>query len=185
MNKILKVLAISLCALTLVVGSIATTLAYLSMKTDSKQNTFTAGDVNITLTQTNAANEFTLVPGKTYAVDPKVTVAANSVDCWLFIKIDETLADGVNFADYLTYGVIDGWTELENGVYYRKVTSSNADQSFGVIASNTVTAVADRTKAEYNALSSKSFKLDFTAYAIQADGFGAVEAAWAEAKTLG
>ena len=54
MKKFYKVLTIALCAAMLVAGSIAGTLAYLSMKTETKANTFTAGDINIELKQNTA-----------------------------------------------------------------------------------------------------------------------------------
>ncbi|MBR2325698.1 MAG: SipW-dependent-type signal peptide-containing protein [Clostridia bacterium] len=179
MKKFYKVLTIALCAAMLVAGSIAGTLAYLSMKTDTKANTFTAGDINIELGQENELNASKMVPGKTYTVDPVVTVKANSEDCWLFIKIEKT----ADFDEFLNYTVDDGWTLLEAGVYYREVGATATDTDFAVIKGNTVTANANRTKGEYDALSA-NLDLKFTAYAVQFFGFDTAADAWTEAQEL-
>ena len=191
-KKLIKVLAITLCAVALVTGSIAATVAYLAMKTAPVQNTFTAGDINITLDA--AALDFKMVPGQTYTVAPTVTVTANSEKCYLFVKFDEVFPEvqdpdfTLTFADYLTYSVAtgeDGWKALagEDGVYYRVVETPNNDTAFDVTA--TVTAVSARTKEDYKALNDQQPKLNVTAYAVQFVGMADAAAAWAQAKTLG
>ena len=179
MKKFYKVLTIALCAAMLVAGSIAGTLAYLSMKTETKANTFTAGNINIELEQATALDTSKMVPGMTYTVDPVVTVKANSEKCWLFIKIEKT----ANFDTFLNYAMADGWTSLENGVFYRQVNATDADVEFDVIKDDTVTAKADCTKAQYDSLSA-NLDLNFTAYAVQFFNFGTAEAAWTEAQEL-
>jgi hypothetical protein len=180
MNKFLKVLVVTLCAVLLVVGSVAATLAYLTMKTAPVQNTFTAGDISITLEQTKVLNTHKMMPGMEYDVDPVVTVEKDSESCWLFIKIDKT----TGFDTYLTYTLVDGWIELEPGVYYRQVAATtDAAKEFHVIAGDKVYA-KDCTKDQYNALSGQPLNLDFTAYAVQRVGFDTAAAAWTEAQTL-
>ena len=184
MNKFLKVLLIMLCAVVLVVLSVAGTLAYLSMKTATVTNTFTAGDISITLKQTNNSNSYTIVPGQGYKVDPVVTVAKDSEDCWLFVKIDTD----ANFGSFFTYTIADGWTALDAtnhpGVYYRKATSITANTSFDIIKSNSIAVIADVTKANLNDLGNASLGMNFTAYAVQLHGFDTVAAAWAIAEAL-
>ena len=182
MKKFYKVLTIALCAAMLVAGSIAGTLAYLSMKTDTKANTFTAGNINIELEQATALDTSKMVPGMTYTVDPVVTVKANSEKCWLFIKIEKT----ANFDTFLNYEMADGWTALDplkDDVFYRVVDATVADTEFAVIKNNTVTADADCTKAQYDSLSA-NLDLNFTAYAVQFFGFDTAAAAWTEAQEL-
>ena len=188
MKKFYKVLTFALCAAMLVAGSIAGTLAYLSMKTDTKANTFTAGNINIELEQATALDTSKMVPGMTYTVNPVVTVKANSEKCWLFIKIEKT----ANFDTFLEYEMADGWTplkdspedSLEDGVFYRVVDATATDTDFAVIEDNTVTADANCTKAQYDGLSA-NLDLNFTAYAVQFVGFNDKAAAWTEAKKLG
>ena len=179
MKKFYKVLTIALCAAMLVAGSIAGTLAYLSMKTETKANTFTAGNINIELEQATALDTSKMVPGMTYTVDPVVTVKANSEKCWLFIKIEKT----ANFDTFLNYAMADGWTLLENGVYYREVGATDADVEFAVIENDTVTANANCTKAQYDSLSA-NLDLNFTAYAVQFFNFDNAAVAWTEAQKL-
>ena len=187
MKKFYKVLTIALCAAMLVAGSIAGTLAYLSMKTDTKANTFTAGNINIELEQATALDTSKMVPGMTYTVNPVVTVKANSEKCWLFIKIEKT----ANFDTFLDYTVDDGWTplkdspedSLEDGVYYREVGATTADTEFAIIENNTVTADATLTKEDYDDLIA-NLDLNFTAYAVQRVGFDTAAAAWIEAQKL-
>ena len=71
----------------LVVGG---TLAYFTDKSGPKENTFTVGNVGITLTEDkwNAEADHTLVPGKFYAKDPTITVNAGSQNAYVFLKLD-------------------------------------------------------------------------------------------------
>ena len=193
MKKLMKIVAIVACAAILVAGSVAGTFAWLAMKTESITNTFTAGDIEITLeetkgTQGNSVNNrsFKMGPGQTIEKDPTVTVEANSEACWLFVKIEES----TNFDDYLTYAMAAGWTELNgvSGVYYREVDESNSKQEFEVIKDNLLTANKDATKAMYDTLGKESGDpvptLTVTAYAIQKVGFATAAAAWEEVSTL-
>ena len=184
MSKLLKALVIVLCAVALVGGSVAGTLAFLSMKTAPVTNTFTSGNINISLQQATfttkdpADQSMTMLPGKVYSANPVVTVYAGSESCWLFIKIEETIADTVNaategdgghtafteptFRDYLDYTVNTGWTAVASapGVYYRQVTlNSSDDQSFAIITDNKITAKTTCTKAQYDRLGGKNLNM--------------------------
>ena len=185
MNKFLKVIAIVLCAATLVVASVAATVAYLTMKTSTVQNTFTSGNIKIELKQESQLDSSKMVPGQEFRVDPKVTVYKESESCYLFIKIEKS----ANFDTFLSYEVADGWTELTDGsgVYYREVNYNAADdaenQVFDVIADNTITAKSDCTKGDYDGLTDE-LNLKFTAYAVQKVGFDTAADAWVEAQKL-
>ena len=67
-------------------------VAWLTDTTGSVVNTFTVGDINITLEEsgTNPVGEKTyqVIPGDVKDKDPKVTVVAGSEACYLFVKVD-------------------------------------------------------------------------------------------------
>lgn len=160
----------ALLAVTLLVGSaIGGTLAWLTSKSDSLVNTFTIGNVAITLEETTG-NDYKVTPGVPVAKDPKVTVTAGSEACWVFVEIQES----ENWPDGLTYEPAAGWTPLtsEAGVYYRDVASNpTQNQDFYVLAGDDkhpngiVKVDEDITSLDANT------KLTFTAYAIQQEGF--------------
>lgn len=173
-KKLTTVLAIVL----VVALSVAGTYAYLTDKTGPVVNTFTVGNVNIDLTE-STGGFYKMVPGTTIGKDPKVTVKENSEDCWLFVKVEKS----ANFDSFLTYDMANGWTKLEEGVFYRPVEAGAADQDFAVLANNTVTVKPGVTKAMMDGLTDATRPtLTFTAYACQADGFTSAAAAWDEVK---
>ena len=100
-----KTLAL-LLALVLVFGAaVGGTIAYLTDTTGPVTNTFTVGNIDIDLDETKT--DFKMVPGCDIAKDPVVTVDANSEDCWLFVRIDESS----NLKDFISYAVAEGWTQ--------------------------------------------------------------------------
>lgn len=172
----------ALLAVTLLVGSaIGGTLAWLTSKSDSLVNTFTIGNVAITLEETTG-NDYKVTPGVPVAKDPKVTVTAGSEACWVFVEIQES----EDWPDGLTYEPAAGWTPLtsEAGVYYRDVASnSSQNQDFYVLAGDDkhpngmVKVDEDITSLDANT------KLTFTAYAIQKEGIKTAEDAWDKLNT--
>ena len=170
---------VALLSLVLLLGcSLGGTLAWLADSTGPVTNTFTVGDIDITLVETT--EDYKIVPGVNIAKDPKVTVKANSEACWLFVKIEES----ANWPDELTYAVATGWEELEGGVYYRQVGASEKAQEFyvlageGVYANGMVTVSDTLTKSELQELASNNPTLTFTAYAVQQEGVANAETAW-------
>jgi len=179
-------------ALVLIVGAvIGTTLAYLT-DTESVKNTFTVGNIEITLTETTGA-EYKMIPGQPITKNPVVTVDDTSEACWLFVKMDEAItpqttdssySGGKSFDDFLTYTMADGWIELDAtnhpGVYYREVTDSDVDQPFVVLKDDTVSVLPEVTKAMMDHLTNANANptLTVTAYAIQKAGFNTAAAAW-------
>lgn len=171
-----KTLALVLALTLLVAGVVGGTLAWLTDQTAEVKNTFTVGDINIGLTETTA--DYKMVPGNTIAKDPTVTVKANSEACWLFVKV----TGSTNLKDFITYAIAEGWTALSgvDGVYYREVPASAADQTFSVLADNAVTVKSDVTKTMLETAKTDAPTLTFKAYAIQKDHFATADAAWAE-----
>lgn len=185
--------------------TIGGTLAWLMDTTDPVQNTFTSGDVDITLTETPNTNitdddetndswSAQMIPGNTYAKDPKVTVigATDAVDCWLFVKVEEK-GNAQTYLDYdFTFNNEDsGWTKLETStsesttttVWYREVTASTQDRSWYLLdgkqeyANGFVEVDATAVTKETVDTAAKA-ELVFTAYAAQKDN-RTVEEAWA------
>ena len=95
-----KAMLMTLCAIILVVATVFGTMAYLT-STDKVDNTFTVGNVKITLDEakvdtdgspvTGAArvkeNSYKLMPGHTYTKDPTIHVDAASEDCFIRAKV--------------------------------------------------------------------------------------------------
>lgn len=169
-----KTLALVLALTLLVAGVVGGTLAWLTDRTAEVKNTFTVGDINIGLTETTT--DYKMVPGNTIAKDPTVTVKANSEACWLFVKVTES----ENLDTFITYAIAEGWTKLQDGVYYREVPASAADQTFSVLAGNTVTVKSDVTKTMLKTAKTDAPTLTFKAYAVQKDNVASASDAWAK-----
>lgn len=170
-------------ALVLALGcAVGGTIAWLTKTTDPVTNTFTYGNIDITLTETERT--YKIVPGQKIDKDPKVTVVGGSEACWLFVKVEEKdwpVFDGVRKANYT---IANGWTELTSAasgntkVYYREVANTAADQVFQVLANDEVTVSNTLTKGEIETVKDKTPTLTFTAYAVQKDGIATPELAW-------
>lgn len=206
-GKVLTIVLVVTLSVCCVVGG---TVAWLTAETEPVINTFTYGDINITLEETdmkpigeNGApvtgneavdhyeKEFKMLPGGKITKDPKVKVTAGSEACWLFVE----LVKSANFDEYLTYTMAEGWIQLDSvnapGVWYREVGASDVAQEFTVIKDNTVTVKETVTKEMLNALdidiASPTYpKLTVTAYAVQYDkdieAIDTAAEAWALAK---
>lgn len=170
-----------LLALVLVAGcAIGGTLAWLVDSTSEVKNVFTTADIDVTLTETfntdtnndgtNDAWKAQMIPGYTYTKDPKVEVSADSVDCYLFVKFEETN----NPSTYLTYTstltTANGWTQgdgtdIPANVWYRKVMASDTTRSWELLSGNTISVNDAVTKD--NMSTAASATLTYTAYASQ------------------
>lgn len=173
---------VALVAVVLLIGCAAGgTVAWLVSKPAAIVNTFTIGDINATLTETNRT--YHIVPGVDIAKDPMATVVKNSEDCYLFVKIDEenwpTFTD--NGTRKVNYVVAGGWTKLQDGVYYREVSKSDADQAFHILKDDRVTVSSSLTKGELSTVKTQP-KLTVTVYAVQKSGVDSPAAAWALTK---
>lgn len=168
-------------ALALIVGVAGgATFAWLTAKTDPVVNTFTYGDINITLAE-NTGSDYKIIPGVDIEKDPLVTVLAKSEACWLFVKVDE---EGTFVADKVTYSIADGWrkgdgTSIPANVYYREVDAKDAAQEFPVLKDNKITVSDTLTKIDIKDILTTTPKLSITAYAIQKDGMTDAAEAWA------
>ncbi len=175
-KKLIVAIAILSILLCCAVGG---TLAWLYDKTETVTNTFTYGDINISLDESDNL-DLKMIPGRVIAKDPTVTVDPSSEACYLFVKIEESTA----MKDYLEYEVDDAWTPLtdEAGVYYMvlETVPQTPNNAFPILKDNQVTVKIDVTKAMMEAVENDNnlVKLSFTAYAVQKESVTSVTAAW-------
>ncbi len=169
---------VAMLALVLVIGcALGGTVAWLVAESGPVTNTFTYGDINITLTETTGSS-YKIIPGVDITKNPKVTVKANSEACWLFVKVEKA---GTFVEGKVTYSIADGWTPLtgHDGVYYREVGTVSADTSFDVLKDDVVKVSDTLTKEDIKNITTKP-TLTFTAYAVQKDGITDAATAWAK-----
>ena len=168
-NKIPVIIAL-VCVLVIGVGS---TVAYLSSISRSVTNSFTVGEVKISLDE-STGTLYKLTPGVRMTKDPKVTVKGGSEDCWLFVRL--TKSSG--FDDLVSMAVADGWTHLDgsDGIYFRSVAASDTDTVFHVLKDDSVTVKDSITKEAMATITDPT--LTFRAYAIQSYGIDTAALAW-------
>lgn len=197
-----RILMLLGCAVLLVCLSVGATLAYLT-STASVENTFTVGNVQITLDEAKVdvygkedasaervtQNTYKLIPGHHYTKDPTIHVAADSEDCWLFVKVANGIATiekadpenpteenpATTIAGQMTK---NGWTVIDatNGIYAYKTIVSAEDN---VLVFDSFTLSTDADVASFvGENGTVSAKITVDAYAVQADGFGSADAAW-------
>ena len=190
MNKktIKKALLLTVCAILLVVASVMGTLAYLS-DGDKVVNTFSVGQVGITLTETDTdgdsnlkANAYHLIPGTTYTKDPVVTVDANSESCFIFVQIDNQIAGIEDSTKTIASQIAaNNWTQLVidespvPGVYFKTHTKQADAKTYPVFANVTVDKMM--TNEQMKAVDGKTVTV--TAYAIQQENLTNAATAWA------
>ena len=190
-----KTLVIILARTVTMVTAAGGTLAFL-YGTQNVKNTFTYGDIQIDLEETDTSldpdqnpdtNQYPMLPGQPIHKDPKVTVYAGSLDSWLFVELTESW----NFADYLSYTVADGWEPLEGvpGVFCRAVDAMGESQTFPMIKDDliymkesvTLGQLATLTDADYPTLTIKAYAIQRSA-AIEETA--TAQAAWALLQTV-
>ena len=103
-----KILSLTLVVCLLAIAVVGGTLAYFTDTENEVTNTFTVGNVQIKLDETDVdvygdatgngrleeGNEYKLIPGHTYTKDPMVTVAAGSEPCYvrMLVKVNDVEA---------------------------------------------------------------------------------------------
>ena len=139
---------VSLAALTLVAAiSIGGTLAYLT-STQSVKNTFTVGNIQMTLTETDikdptgdrvTSNEYKIYPGQTYPKDPVATIKKDSEKCYVRMlvtvknidKLKNAIPGNVVEANgksvFLLENLVDGW----DNTVWQYVNYTEATQTAG------------------------------------------------------
>ena len=195
-KKIIAMLSVFILLALVVIGSsVSGTVAWLVSKSESTVSTFTLGDINITLKESDLGSQpIKIIPGIDIGKDPKVTVMANSEACWLFVKVEESNwpeFEEANGTRKVSYSVNNGWNVLKNtpGVYFREVSAEDAQKGidYTVLAgsescpSGVIKVSQELTKEEINSItySANQPSLTFTAYAVQRAGIDTAAAAWA------
>lgn len=180
-----KVFVTVLCAAALVVASVLGTMAYLTSQTETVTNTFTVGNVAITLDETDVTpmgvkdtdarvkgNEYKLIPGHTYIKDPTVHVDTDSEESWLFVKVVDQIAGIEDTKTVAAQMDANGWTAVDGATnVYAYKAKVNAGDNIKVFENFTIKGTA--AVADY---AGKTITVE--AYAIQADGFDTAAAAW-------
>lgn len=147
----LKPVALLLAIALLVGTAVGGTLAWLTDKTDSVKNTFTVGNIDITLKEDTT--DYKMIPGFTIDKDPEVAVVDGSEDCWLFVKVKKSIKADLDA--YIAYAFADGWqtvvAENDNGeiVIGRQVLKTDTTKTFSILGAGTYTdpmGTADNTK---------------------------------------
>ena len=185
-KRSIRPVALILSVIILVGGVVGGTLAWLIADTDPVVNTFTYGDINITLEETKVDEDGTPVldpDGNPDLTDPIVTVLPDNEACWLFAKLEKK----GDFDSFLTYEIADGWVQLKDsagadveGVYYLKVEEDTDDTAieYSVLKDNKISVLGTVTKEMLNALDNNGQdpdavypSLSVVAYAVQYMGF--------------
>ncbi len=174
---------------------VSSTYAWLVAKTEPLVNTFTAGNINISIGD-HSATDYKLVPGLVITREPHVTVFADSEACWLFLKVEKIEnIENYTFDQFITYSIDGadnadenvGWNKLDgvDGVYYRKVEAADADQEFHILQGDTLSIKSTVNKAMLDKVTTANQpQLIFTAYAVQQLGIENAADAWEQAKSL-
>lgn len=191
MKTVRKALVLAACAIMLVCATIAGTLAYLTSKAEVK-NTFTVGNVSITMDETNVdqkdgepardtQNTYKLLPGQSYTKDPIIHVGSDSEECWLFVKVENNITAVEDSTDTIASQLAtNGWSEIDltNHIYaYQSKVQAGDD----ITVFNHFKVASTATNDALNAIDGKT--INVTAYAIQAEGFASAQAAWDAAGT--
>ena len=137
-----KTVALLLACVMMFGVAVGGTMAWLTAETPNVTNTFTVGNIEIELSETDEgigidtnttdnANEYHFVPGDTLPKDPKATVKANSEACWLFVKVTESNNSGLTglTGKVINWGVdTTKWTAVDgqNNVWYMYVDEATA-----------------------------------------------------------
>ena len=196
MKTSMKALTLVLCAVLLVCASVMGTLAYLKSTTDVVKNTFTVGNVVITLDETDVdeygakdtenrvtANTYKLIPGHTYIKVPVIHIQEGSEACYVFVRVVDELAkieDTSTVAEQMT---ANGWAQLPDldgidveNIWYKATAIDARAAAVDVAVFGTFTVAGT---ADVSAYANKTITVQ--AYAVQADGFASAVAAYTAA----
>lgn len=122
-------------------------------------------------------------PGVAAKKDLTVRFDGSEAATYVFVELkgsDWTLdADGIYYdaAGLMTWRVADGWTHLQDNVYYRELAPNTALDA-GLIDGGAVNVSEDMTRTELEKLS-KALSIRVQAAAVQREGGDTAETAWA------
>lgn len=188
-------MTLSLVAALAATAVIGGTLAYFTDTTEEKINTFTVGNVDITLDEPEwDQDDAVLIPGREIAKNPTITVEADSQRAYTFMKVklsDDFAALLKTYAETKGYNLsneddrnalIEAWFVSEVSPKVMSVDLADKSLILGVLSPKdpgqsvtyfdavTVPADVDQTMIKENG----TYEIYITAYAIQAEGFEGV-----------
>ena len=174
-----KITLVVALALVLVVGVFGS-LAWLTASTDEVTNTFTIGNIQITLTEPNAptSKEYKVVPGGSATKDPTITVAKDSESCYVYACVTNTVKVTVNGKETVvaTPNVnATNWVSVctsgDKTLYRYKeiVNASNAAADITLPVFTTVTYSDLITKDNISEITPTTDKITVDAFAIQSE----------------
>lgn len=220
-----KVLLMMGCTAILTAAATMGTIAYFS-DTDADTNAFSVGSVKIFLDEIDSdsddnkgditpgsnphrdrANTYHLLPGGNYKKDPTVHIEAGSEDCYVYVTVDNQIAEiesnVIGYTKIADQMKKNGWQVLMDGTEKVKrndldvfvygvpgkedndnIVARSAEQTdlvvFEMFAIDGESVVnKDRVETgEYNISSYNDSNIVVQAYAIQAAGFDSALAAW-------
>lgn len=108
-----KALMLILCAALLVSATVMGTLAYLTAESKTVTNTFTVGNITITLAETEEG-PFKIVPGATDDKDPTVTVVQGSEECYVYALITNNLVLDNKAVANVNVDTTNSWTLVKS-----------------------------------------------------------------------
>lgn len=184
-----KALVLTLCAVLLVVATVMGTLAYLTAETQEITNTFTVGQVALTLDEApvneygeevdgarRAQNAYKLIPGNSYKKDPTVHVTGNSENSWILVKVTNGIS-ALEAADNTIASQITakGWLPVDgtNDVFYQEYTKQATDKDYVVFESFKIANDANTKEAWAN-----PGVVTVIAYAVQKANVATAKEAW-------
>lgn len=202
-----KAILLVLCVICLVVASVMGTLAYLT-DTEEVKNTFTVGNIQIKLDESNEATPETtdrteagnayvdIQPGQTYVKDPTVTVLADSENCYVRMLVTVEYAEAADAVlakyDYQTwFDFDDSWTaqtEVKTVKANGKIARTYEFRHNDVVADSTTDTKLDALFTEITVpgditntelATLEGLTINVVAQAIQEAGFeGDADGAW-------
>lgn len=138
----------------------------------------TFGDLTVT-----DSGSVQVQPGVAAQKDLTVRFDGSEAAVYVFAEVQGDWTRGADNRTY-TYGagslswrVADGWTHLQDNVYYRELAPNTALDA-GLIAGGTVDVSEDMTRTELEELS-KALSIHVQAAAVQREGGDTAETAWA------
>ena len=204
-----KVLIIALCAVLLVSISVMGTMAYLTSKDSVTNTfTVGKVAIKLDEAKANAdgtlvqganrvdANSYKLLPGQTYNKDPMVTVLKDSEKSYIRMTVTVSKAkeldaifapaganlpsifNGYDGATWLYKGDTDNADNTRTYEFWYKeaVAAPDADVALDALF-DSITVPGSITNAQLATI--EGMTITVNAYAIQADGFGTADLAWA------
>lgn len=192
MNKKVKSLLLVLCAIVFFASGIFATLAWFNSQ-DKVQNTFSIGNVEITLDETDVdeygapipdasarvdQNEYLVIPGHTYTKDPIIHVSKESQPAYLFVRIDNPLEFFEDETTIHNQMIAKGWALADNNTHKGLYVKMN-DGAYEVIDARLAAkdvevfdTIKIHSKWDYNSFSEfhdAPAEVNVTAFAIQQD----------------